>query len=558
MRMLHKEPGKREGEQTMSGRDMTWKGACLALALVLGSCGGGGGGTADRPSGPGQTGAAKPDSGTQAQGPQPQTDVPPGTTVAAGPDRNIDLDFKIPPLDTGSSFDLPGGGGGQYPRQVPDAPGSVLTPDGDVRVIGPGLFGLELTNFDEVESVDPHGEFAIFHGEVSDGAGGAELARLLTSDEDGNTVRFQRWGSPPVVHVAPGTSAELAANTRLIVNYMNSALPHDWQVTWSDERLAASGQTGKIVVSFAPAEEWQDAGYGAHPTVLGVAAWRTLNGIVNSASVWVDPDRVANVRRDLNESFQKLFMLKVIAHEMLHALGREHADPERFMETILHPSAGENIPVPGVLRQLDNEALLAAYGSGLTASICPVDGEPSACADLVSQALGPWETDSIHVAARLAFGTDGALAFGAAERNELVRPWAVGGPVPAVGLNSNLSLGGTATWEGRLVGLTPAAAPVAGAASMTVDISALTGSLDFTELEQWAHGAPPGAVGSGTMWEDGDLSYAISVGGNNFRETSGSTDTGRVEGGFFGSGHEAMAGVLTRRDLSAGFGGKRP
>ncbi|MDE0214267.1 MAG: hypothetical protein OXN22_09335, partial [Deltaproteobacteria bacterium] len=110
-------------------------------------------------------------------------------------------------------------------------------------------------------------------------------------------------------------------------------------------------------------------------------------------------------------------------------------------------------------------------------------------------------------------------------------------------------------WSGRLLGLTPTAETVAGAAKLTVDLATLSGTVDFTALEHWATEQPPGAVGSGTMWHDGDLRYSIQVRGNAFVDMNG--DDGTVTGAFFGPGHEGVGGVLVREDLSAGFGGKR-
>lgn len=60
--------------------------------------------------------------------------------------------------------------------------------------------------------------------------------------------------------------------------------------------------------------------------------------------------------------------------------------------------------------------------------------------------------------------------------------------------------------------------------------------------------------GSGGLWKDGSLHYDVAVSGNEFARTGG--NEGEVTGAFFGSGHEAMGGVLRRLDLSAGFVGK--
>ena len=106
-----------------------------------------------------------------------------------------------------------------------------------------------------------------------------------------------------------------------------------------------------------------------------------------------------------------------------------------------------------------------------------------------------------------------------------------------------------------MLGLTPQAEVVAGGAALTVALETLTGRMDFTRLESWAAHETPGAVGTGDLWQDGDLSYGIEVRGNTFVQTGG--DDGTLTGAFFGASHAAMGGVLERDDLSAGFGGKR-
>ena len=122
-------------------------------------------------------------------------------------------------------------------------------------------------------------------------------------------------------------------------------------------------------------------------------------------------------------------------------------------------------------------------------------------------------------------------------------------------LGDNAALSGSVLWRGRLLGLTPHAETVAGAAELTVDLPTLSGSLNLTGLEQWSANAAPGTVGSGAAWRDGRLSYRVAVRGNTFVQTGGGP--GLVTGAFFGPLHEGMGGVLVRDDLSAGFGGKR-
>ena len=53
------------------------------------------------------------------------------------------------------------------------------------------------------------------------------------------------------------------------------------------------------------------------------------------------------------------------------------------------------------------------------------------------------------------------------------------------GSGDNIELSGSITWSGRLTGLTQRAETVAGAASLTVELTTLSGKVDFTVLEHW-------------------------------------------------------------------------
>ena len=247
--------------------------------------------------------------------------------------------------------------------------------------------------------------------------------------------------------------------------------------------------------------------------------------------VWVDPT--------LTEGRERL---GVIAHELIHLLGRNHVDPARFPETIMVAGGSEQL-TPHILHPLDREALLAVYGR-LGPVLSPTH---------LAEELGPWSDTSLHVRGALGIA-DTEIAWGAALRNELVQPWATG-PTPDLNLEDNSVLSGDVRWEGRLLGLTPDAETVAGAAQLAIDLPTLSGSLDFAELEQWPADTTPGPPGSGVAWREGRLSYRIGVRGSTFTQTGG--DAGFVTGAFFGPSHEGMGGVLVRDDLSAGFGGRR-
>ena len=69
-----------------------------------------------------------------------------------------------------------------------------------------------------------------------------------------------------------------------------------------------------------------------------------------------------------------------------------------------------------------------------------------------------------------------------------------------------------------------------------VTLASLEGHVEFTRLEHWHPNDPPGSVGSGQRWHDGDLRYRIAAQGNTFQQTGG--DPGILTGAFFGAGHE--------------------
>lgn len=405
-----------------------------------------------------------------------------------------------------------------------------------------------------------HGQTRVSYGSVRDGVGAAEVIAYLQTDaasylspgEDGMDAQllpdglFLRFGMmPPTIRVAQGTSAELIDETVRVVQAINAALPRYWQLGFSPEpapRDTLGPSDGEILVTFAHEEDWPveatppiveniglaEPRYAIVPTGDPVAPWRIE---IIAGRVWVDPSQTVGEER-----------LGVIAHELIHLLGRNHVDPERFPRTIMVAGGSEEL-TEHILHPLDREALLAVY-SRL---------KPGSTPDHIAEELGPWSDTSLQVYGVLGV-TSGDIGFGVALRNGLSQPWAVG-PTPDSNLVDNTELSGSVIWSGRLLGLTPGAETVAGATHLTFELATLSGKVDFTELEHWAVNAAPGAAGTGATWRDGDLSYRIEVRGNTFVQTGG--DVGTVTGSFFGPGHEGMGGVLERDDLAAGFGGKR-
>ena len=198
----------------------------------------------------------------------------------------------------------------------------------------------------------------------------------------------------------------------------------------------------------------------------------------------------------------------------------------------------DGLGVPGhTLHPLDREALQAVYLVNI--------GSPRV--STLAEEYGWWSEETIHYVGDLG----GGAAFGVAARPGGAQAWAYG-PTPWTNLADNPKLSGSASWSGSIFGLMTTNTDLFGGnADLGVDLSTLTGRLDFTEL---AVGDPLQDEEPRT-WGDGDLGYTIAVRGNTFVQTGG--DVGAVTGAFFGPSHEAMGGNLKRTDLTAAFGGTR-
>ena len=414
---------------------------------------------------------------------------------------------------------------------------------------------------DALQQAALHGETRVFHGSVQDGIGAAEVIAYLQADaaslqnpeeEDGMSVDLipegllLRFGPvPPTVRVVDGTPPALIDETVRVVQAINAALPIDWQLEVNRDPAPAGTVTlseGEILVVFAREEDWPQEAASPIDESIGLA--EPLFAVVPTG----DPDAPFRIEIGGGRVFvdhtrtEGLERLGVIAHELIHLLGRNHVDPIRFPRTIMVGGGSEELSAH-ILHPLDREALLAVYG----------ELEPGTTPSDIAEELGDWSDTSLHIRGAVDI-EGGEIAFGVALRNGLSQPWA-SGPSPHTDLEDNPALSGTVSWTGRLLGLTPDAEAVAGAADLSVDLATLTGTVEFAGLEQWAANAAPGAPGTGAIWDDGDLRYDIEVRGNTFVQTAG--DAGTVTGSFFGPAHEGMGGVLEHDKLSAGFGGKR-
>ena len=275
-----------------------------------------------------------------------------------------------------------------------------------------------------------HGSVDVSHGTVRDGIGVAEIVAYLRADaasylspddgpmlddqylSDGLVFRFAE--APPTVRVAEGTPAGLVDETVRVVQAINAALPRHWQLQFGPEPALAVTPVppdGEILVNFAPQANWPVGSVPPDDPDLGLAVpeyafapagdpQARIGLEIVAGTIWVDPTRTEGLER-----------LGVIAHELIHLLGRGHVDPERFPETLMVAGGSESL-TGHVLPPLDREALHAVYGRLST----------SAAPDRIADELGPWSDTSLHVQGRFRAG-DGETAFGTALRNGLAQPW---------------------------------------------------------------------------------------------------------------------------------------
>lgn len=403
--------------------------------------------------------------------------------------------------------------------------------------------------------IGKHGEATVFHGMIKDGVGREKVVEWLRE----LARNAQEWGQgfpglpihpkPLTVRIAKEATEKQAGYALDAVRIINAALPIEWKLTISDEPARGGRDSppewpvpaGEVHIRFdlagASGSYWpgleRENNYLVH---TGGLLWMSRD---------IYPYGASRLFGSATELDYEQTNVGILVHELLHALGfMGHPDMVSALNYDEELKGWAGLPGHAIY-PLDREGLLAAY-TRLKTGVEPEN---------IAQELGPWSDTSTHVMGELELpGDSNKLAFGAAVRNGFSQPWAYG-PAPEIDLNANLTLAGNVSWSGRLLGLTSQVETVAGAADLTVRLTTLDGTLDFTALESWGANTAPGAIGTGTTWGDGNLGYSIAIGGNTFIQTGG--DDGTVTGGFFGKAHEGMGGTLERDDLAAGFGGTR-
>ncbi len=342
-----------------------------------------------------------------------------------------------------------------------------------------------------------------------------------------------RYRSPPVVHLIGSPTLLEMRETIAAVQVINSALPEDFKLTIGETLSGAALPANRsdrnreniIAIEHVDLPEGQTS-------LAGHAAGTAYNEFRPDGSIARSHIRVGRQPRHNVPGLVDL--TGVLVHELAHSLGF-YGHTRAGLVPFSVPTFRSISDVDGrEVWPIDREALRVLYSR-----LDPGDPLPFG--------FGPWASDSLHIHGNMAHA-----GFGVALRNGYAEPWAYGN-IPVGYLADNEALSGEVSWTGTLLGLTPAAESVMGAATLAVDMDAMTGKADFTGLESWT--GAPGSAGTGTTWGDGDLRYTIAVFGNAFRETGG--DDGRLTGSFTGRAHEGAAGTVERRDLTAAFGGSR-
>ena len=158
------------------------------------------------------------------------------------------------------------------------------------------------------------------------------------------------WASPPVVKVVEGTVPVLRNDIREAVAMLNTNLPAEWQL-----KLAAGPAPFEDAVAVVPGELivaiMPQLGLWPQKRELHSAGKAVVKRHVHDpctiygASVWVDHENQTRAER-----------MNVLMHQLLHALGRGHADES--VASIMRPRANG---VEGILYPFDQAMLQAIY-----------------------------------------------------------------------------------------------------------------------------------------------------------------------------------------------------
>ena len=349
------------------------------------------------------------------------------------------------------------------------------------------------------------------------------------------TQSLRPFTAAPKINIGMSNN-RLTELATIAVQSVNSALPEEFRISISDEPRASTEITeeiyrpGYILLDFMAHSLWPYPSPGASGRTEFLTTWSSGGDPDPSARIFIDTN-FATTRPDRQ-------VIAMISHEIVHALGlRGHLTSDVVAETVMHSvvTSDPSSP-PHALYEVDRHAISAIYNGLSSADVrYRIPSKP------------------VRIEGSVTVLGAGRVGFGVQSHFDIMDSWAATTAPPFALEHSPLI--GTASWTGRMVGLTPDVRAVSGVAGLSIDMDDMTGDLDFTDIEAWGANEPLGTEGTGAVWGDGDLSYDIVVEGNTFVETGG--DDGSVTGIFGGRGHGVMGGTLVREDLEAAFGGKR-
>ena len=207
----------------------------------------------------------------------------------------------------------------------------------------------ELTRVAQHETSASHtGWMPVATGVVADGIPKAELTSYLSADIVASGGTLDRFVFPPVIHMTSGATDQDIDATVRAVQMINASLPDAWQISVSSAPKSADVRQaglGEILMVFANQNQCGEA----HALACAdVQASVSRPGVTNGATIF------AERQTQQDDPMYATW----IAHELLHTLGRKHADPQRFPQSLMVPE--ENLDLAAkILDTLDRDALLA-------------------------------------------------------------------------------------------------------------------------------------------------------------------------------------------------------
>ena len=405
---------------------------------------------------------------------------------------------------------------------------------------------------DTSETLDSDGEIGVLLMTNQSGVPAERVVNYLKNSASGgpwqagnytytHSPGLVRFSVPPTVSLAQGADNRERAIFHYAVSLLNRALPYDQHLVIDpnekfyniDDPFEAIPD-GEIAVAFISGPP-----RGGRPGARALAHSDVSQIFDAEQERWEkDRRRAGAVEMDSAEFRDRPDhqAVSVLVHELTHAVGfAGHVPGDEFPDSNNYTVG---FRLDGSIPAIDAAALQALY----TRLDERLEEE-----DLSPHSLGAWSQETIHLDGRI-----GRINFGVSHNNGISMPW-TRGLEPDRALVDNPNLQGTASWAGGLLGFTPELQSVGGIADLSIDLDTMSGSADFTELQMWPTGMSPGKLGTGLTWSTGELEYdIITVGGNYFYSTGG--DDGTVNGQFYGSDHEGVAGSLERQDLTAAFG----